>query len=181
MTKRNFKKYESRIDGDEHEWDYSLYEISRGSAWSSPLDAKIILEHYCYCVENKKPIPEPILEFLKDSFAEYLFDDKTLEASLKLKKNVGRTKIPGPDEWPGFDYVLWIVEYMMEGFNKEKSLLLVENKLKESGKPIKLQTLRDHFDLFKYNALRDFISCKEHYDQELTEAQHQVIKDYFDE
>jgi nitroreductase len=68
----------------------------------------------------------------------------------------------------------------MEGFNKEKSLLLVENKLKESGKPIKLQTLRDHFDLFKYNALRDFISCKEHSDQELTEAQHQVIKDYFD-
>jgi hypothetical protein len=124
---------------------------------------------------------DKILEFLKDSFAEYLFDDKTLEASLKLKKNVGRTKIPGPDEWPGFDYVLWIVEYMMEGFNKEKSLLLVENKLKESGKPIKLQTLRDHFDLFKYNALRDFISCKEHYDQELTEAQHQVIKDYFDE
>jgi hypothetical protein len=180
MTKRNFKKYESRMDGDDHEWDWSLNDIYRGSHWSSPQDAKIILEHFCYCVENKKPIPEPILEFLKDSFAEYLFDDKTLEASLKLKKNVGRTKIPGANEWPGFDYVFWIVEYMMEGFNKEKSLLIVENKLKESGKIVKLQTLRDHFNEFKHNALQDFISYKKHYSEELTEAQHQVIKDYFD-
>ncbi len=168
------------MDGDDYEWDWSLHDISRGPAWSSSEHAKIILEHYCYCVENKKPIPEPILEFLKDSFAEYLFDGKTLEASLRLKKNVGRTKIPGPDEWDGFDYVLWIVEYMMEGFNKEKSLLIVENKLKESGKIVKLQTLRDHFNEFKHNALQDFISYKKHYGEELTEAQHQVIKDYFD-
>ncbi len=64
------------MDGDDHEWEWSLQDISRGSAWSSPQDAKIILEHFCYCVENKKPIPEAILEFLKDSFAEYLLTIK---------------------------------------------------------------------------------------------------------
>ena len=180
MTSHDNKTEFKCFDRTEDSPGWDLYLDNLHSFWSSPEDAKVLMEHFCYCVEHKKEIPQPILEYLKDAFAEFIFDDKTLEASFKLRKKPGRPQMPSPDIYPGPNYILWILEKIVSGKSMEKALSetaeLLNIKDKDKYEP---STIRDHFNLYKDNALSQWLMFKAHYEQELTPLEIQQIKKYF--
>ena len=67
VKKREFRCFDP-ADGSAG-WDFNLNNLH--SHWGDPEDAKVLMEHFCYCVEHNKEIPKPILEYLKDAFAEF--------------------------------------------------------------------------------------------------------------
>ena len=179
VNKREFRSFDPREDSPG--WDFFLTNLQ--SYWSSPEDAKVLMEHFCYCVEHNKEIPKPILEYLKDAFTDFIYDNKTLEASFKLKKKPGRSELPGPDIYPGDNYVFWILEHILAGKNQEQAmndtLEALNAPLNDESEHYHLSTIRDHFKLYKDNALRAWLSMKAHYEQELTSLELQQIKEYF--
>jgi hypothetical protein len=176
FNKREFKCFDRKEDSPG--WDLFLDNLH--SYWACPEDAKVLMEHFCWCVEHNQEIPKPILGYLQDAFAEFLYDNKTLEASFKLRKKPGRPKAPSPDIYPGPDYVSWILEKIVGGKNKEEALseTLELLNLKDKDK-YEFSTIRDHFELYKDRALSEFLYMKSHYEEDLTELEIQQIKKYF--
>ncbi len=180
VKKREFKNYEELPD--HYDWTMALNYLNQ---LGPDIDeVKIIIHHFCYCIENNQPIPPGILDYLKDSFAEFLFDKKSLEAALKIKGLKGRPKRVAPDSglFPG--YLLTLADLIIrEGKNKDNAIYetaQVSNEGCSEKEHIGHQTISDNFKIYKFDVLTTFLLSKQHFDEAITEAEIAQIRKYFD-
>ena len=172
VNKREFRSFDPR--------EASSALSSLHSYWGSLEDVKDLMEHFCYCVENNKQIPKPILQYLQDSFSRYLFDQQTLETAFKITSSKGRKELPPPELWPNApDCVVSTVSYILDGYLKDKAKMAVINDWATKGKNLRKSTLDDHFKKYAGNALSLIAFEREHLNQAFTESEKQQIHKYF--
>lgn len=180
LKKKEFKNYEELPD--HYDWTMALDHLNQFGPDIEQV--KIIIHHFCYCIENNKPIPAGILDYLKDSFAEFLFDKKSLEAAFKIKGLKGRPRRIAPDSGLSPGYLLTLADLIIrEGKNKENAVYDTA-QISNEGKPEKehlgIQTIRDNFEIYKFDVLTTFLLTKQHFEETLTEAEITQIRKYFD-
>ena len=180
VKKREFKNYEELPD--HYDWTMALNHLHQ--LGPNIDEVKIIIHHFCYCIENNKPVPKGILNYLKDSFAEFLFDKKSIEAGLKIKGLKGRPRRVAPDSGLSPGYLLTLADLIIkEGKNKDNAIFDTAQIYNE-GKPEKahlgFQTIRDNFEIYKLDVLKTFLMAKEYFEEDITEAEIAQIRKYFD-
>jgi hypothetical protein len=172
-----YKEYDDN-EYFEREWNNALNSIYR--FWGSPEDVKVIMNCYCYCVENKKFIPKEILEFFHGSFTSFLLDNAKLESALMLKGKKGRPKLPPPSEYPlAPDYIDRMLTYILDGYSKDKALQVVINDWKSKGKNLAAQTINDHYKIYAGAALSNLISERKNYGIGFTQLEKEQLTKYF--
>ncbi len=62
-------------------------DIRHGVA--NPEDAKRLLTAFCDLFDQRRPIPEELLEYLRDAFSSFLKGEKKIEVALGLKRRRG--------------------------------------------------------------------------------------------
>jgi hypothetical protein len=180
ISKREFKNYEELPD--HYDWTMALDHLNQ---IGPDIDqVKIIIHHFCYCIENKKSVPIGILNYLKDSFAEFLFDEKSLEAGLKIKGLKGRPKRFPPNSGLSPGYLLTLSDLIIrEGKNKENAIYdtaQISNEGKPEKEHIGIQTIRDNFEIYKFDVLTTFLATKQYFEEAITKAEIAQIRKYFD-
>jgi hypothetical protein len=181
MTKKGeFKNYEELPD--HYDWTMALDHLNQ---FGPDIDqVKIIIHHFCYCIENNQPVPSGILNYLKDSFAEFLFDKKSLEAALKIKGLKGRPRRVAPDSGLSPGYLLTLADLIIkEGKNKENAVYdtaQISNEGRPEKEHVGIQTIRDNFEIYKLDVLTTFLMTKEYFEEDINEAEIAQIRKYFD-
>jgi hypothetical protein len=157
MTKEEkFPKPSRNFEEDGSDYQYSL--IMRDAWWGSEQEIKNVMEHFCWLVKHKEPIPRDIQVFIATAFWKYLVKKQDLEKAFRLKEEkTGRKKLPPPDGgyipkhvtdyWAGVIY---------EGLTSDKSKLVYSNK-HNIGKT----TLADHVKHYGEHALFDTVQMFE--------------------
>jgi len=180
VKKREFKNYEELPD--HYDWTMALNHLYQ--LGPDITQVKIIIHHFCYCVENNQPIPPGVLDYLKDCFAEFLFDNKSLEAALKIKGLKGRPRRADPDSGLSPGYLLTLADFIIrEGKNKDNAIYdtaQIYNEGRPEKEHIGNQTIEDNFKIFKFDVLTTFLLSKQHFDEAITEAEIAQIRKYFD-
>ena len=81
---------------DGRDYQYSL--SNREEWWGSAEEIKDVMEHFCWLVKHKEPIPRDIQVFIATAFWKYLVKNQDLEKAFRLKEErTGRKKLPPPD------------------------------------------------------------------------------------
>jgi hypothetical protein len=151
-----FPKPSRNFEEDGSDYQYSL--IMRDAWWGSEQEIKNVMEHFCWLVKHKEPIPRDIQVFIATAFWKYLVKKQDLEKAFRLKEEkTGRKKLPPPDGgyipkhvtdyWDGVIY---------EGLTSDKSKLVYSNK-HNIGKT----TLADHVKHYGEHALFDTVQMFE--------------------
>ena len=121
--------------------DYQHSLSNRDEWWSEGQEIKDVMEHFCWLVKHKEPIPRDIQVFIATAFWKYLVKNKNLETAFRLKEEkTGRKKLPPPDGGYVPKHVIdYWVGIIYEGLTSDKSKLVYSNKHK-----IGKTTLSDH-------------------------------------
>ena len=157
MTKEEkFPKPSRNFEEDGRDYQYSL--IMRDEWWGGEEEIKNVMEHFCWLVKHKEPIPRDIQVFIATAFWKYLVKKQDLEKAFRLKEEkTGRKKLPPPDG--GYipkhvtDYWVGII---YEGLTSDKSKLVYSNK-HNIGKT----TLADHVKHYGEHAIFDTVQMFE--------------------
>jgi hypothetical protein len=114
-------------DEGKSQWpsDAEIFQVAWNArdGTATPDDAKRLLEYFCYCFDNEKPLPFYLLYHLKDAFSSYLRGDKLLEAALGLKRKRGR---PNDSEARDSETAKAVLYFYLEGMSVEEAVLRVE-------------------------------------------------------
>jgi hypothetical protein len=157
MTKEEkFPKPSRNFEEDGSDYQYSL--IMRDAWWGSEQEIKNVMEHFCWLVKHKEPIPRDIQVFIATAFWKYLVKKQDLEKAFRLKEEkTGRKKLPPPDGGyiPKHVTDYW-VGVIYEGLTSDKSKLVYSNK-HNIGKT----TLADHVKHYGEHALFDSVQMFE--------------------
>ena len=87
--KRYPPDFQAVVDGDPE--DYYAWSLRRArEKGGDGTHAEDLLHGFCSAIEQGKPIPRPILDFLHAGFAAFLTGNKKLESALLLTKQRGR-------------------------------------------------------------------------------------------
>src|SRR5713101_7323956 len=96
------------------------FDVRDGKA--KPGDAKRLLAHFCDCVQAGKPVPDRLMEHLKDAFRAYLqgrrvvdgrvFVVRTINVALGIKAKKGR---PTADEQRKIQIAAAVLEKRLTG------------------------------------------------------------------
>ena len=151
-----FPKPSRNFEEDGRDYQHSL--SNRDEWWGSEEEIKNVMEHFCWLVKHKEPIPRDIQVFIATAFWKYLVKKQDLEKAFRLKEEkTGRKKLPPPDG--GYipphviDYWIGII---YEGLTSDKSKLVYSNK-HNIGKT----TLADHVKHYGEHALFDTVQMFE--------------------
>jgi hypothetical protein len=151
-----FPKPSRNFEEDGSDYQYSL--IMRDTWWGSEQEIKNVMEHFCWLVKHKEPIPRDIQVFIATAFWKYLVKKQDLEKAFRLKEEkTGRKKLPPPDGGyiPKHVTDYW-VGVIYEGLTSDKSKLVYSNK-HNIGKT----TLADHVKHYGEHALFDTVQMFE--------------------
>ena len=158
MTKEEkFPRPFRGAEEDGRDYQYSL--SNRDEWWGSAEEIKDVMEHFCWLVKHKEPIPRDIQVFIATAFWKYLVKNQDLEKAFRLKEErTGRKKLPPPDGGYTPQHVIdYWVGIIYEGLSSDKSKLVYSNK-HNIGKT----TLADHVKHFGIYALGEVIEIFEH-------------------
>lgn len=141
-----------------------------------PNDAKILLEYFCFCIENQKEVPEELLGYFKDCFKKILNGSQSIERCLNLVGRKVRNKFLAPD---------YLSELTSNILDKGISLTKACKEAQLSGVTKSDKTIMQDFNSYKNLLLFDWMVGKEislnrkFYTTDLTTQQHKAIKKYF--
>ncbi len=102
--------------------------------------AKELLEYFVYCYKNNLLIQPVVMKWIAESFEMFVSGERTIEIAFGLKKKKGR-----PKNLAHTFTARKVLEYLFQGYNKEKAIQCVIN---DSNGKLKISTLRDIFDKF---------------------------------
>lgn len=141
--------------------------------------ARIILEYFCYCINNKKEVPTELQEYLRDCFSKILKGGSTIEASMNL---VGR-KRKNPFLYP--DYLDDITSDILgKGYSltkacKEAQIRGVDKEVKYLMQQLKEYSIYCLNDWFLNQKVVNKIKFNNLY-IDLTDKQKKSLNKYFD-
>jgi hypothetical protein len=159
-------------------WTTALSDLDK--FWKDENTVKTLMECFCYCVSNNKPVPKGILDFFQDGFSKYLRGEAKLEAALMLKGKKGKPKLIPPDKYPfAPDYIESMLNYILKGYAKDKAVQAVVNDWKGKGEKISDTTLYDHFAIYGSNALSTLATFNMYGDRDFSAAEKEQINKYF--
>ncbi len=140
-------------------------------------DAAVLMEYFCDCINNKKPLENEILEYFRDCFENVLKQAYSLDRSFNfIKRN--KKNLHAPPE-----YLIEMTHDIMDkGTNLNEACIAQKNK---TG--IKVKTLNQHFNLFAQTLFDNWlnhqiiVNKKIYKDFRKDFKQHQItaIKKYF--
>jgi len=123
---------------------------------SYPEDIKIhsgkeIMEFFCFCVNNQKPIPEELLEYFRDCFEKILKGGLTLDRCLNLKTRNKKNPYITPIYLENITH-----DIMDKGMNLTDACKAQERKTKKDT-----TTLMNHFHEFSKFLICDWLVHQE--------------------
>lgn len=144
-----------------------------------PDSARAMLEYYCYCINNKKEIPDGLLEYFRDCFTKILKGGLTTDACLNL---VGR-KQKHPFLYP--DYLDDITRDILDNEHdlttacKEAQLRGVDKEVKYLMQQLNEYSLYCLQNWFVHQNVVNKVKFT-NLNKDLTDKQRKALRKYFD-
>lgn len=143
-----------------------------------PDDAKVLIEFFCFCVEEKKELPPELLNYFRDCFRNILKGGLSIERCLHLSGRPSKNPYLPPDYLDDF-----VVDVIENGFN----LIEACKQSHMRGIDKSEKTILQHFKEFNIYLFDQWIVHQEavnkkniiDLNKDITKAQHQAIKKYF--
>ena len=143
-----------------------------------PDDAKVLIEFFCICVEQKKDIPPELLSYFRDCFRNILKGGLSIERCLHLSGRPSKNPYLPPDYLDNF-----VIDVIENGLN----LIEACKQSHMRGVDKNEKTILQHFKEFNIYLFDQWIAHQEvvnkknimDLNKDVTKAQHQAIKKYF--
>ena len=144
-----------------------------------PDSARAMLEYYCYCINNKKEIPEGLLEYFRDCFAKILKGGLTTDACLNLVGRKQKHPFLYPDYLDDITRDILDNEYDLTKACKEAQLRGVDKEVKYLMQQLKEYSLYCLQNWFVHQNVVNKIKFT-NLNNDLTDKQRKALRKYFD-